>query len=177
MIHNDKFNFIKNPLLLLYGENDVNDPDRYLKRLINFKRGLSTLNLPLEKEAFNNEIDDDLFEQYYLQVQNITDNQTPTNSNYKRIFATNYFKPYFFNPSEPDLVLYLIQFKKKITITNSDNFTKLILNLLNAFSIWFGLGILDLHVYVHLLIHKIRCTLIFICWRILDFERFILIRL
>ena len=177
LIHNDKFNFIKKPLSLLYGENDVNDPDRYLKRLTNFKRGLSTLNLPLEEEAFNDEIDDDLFEQYYLQVQNITDYQTPTNSNYKRIFATNYFDDYDLDIYKPDISLNLIGFKKKLTITNSDNFTKLILNLLNAFSIWFSLGVLDLHVYVHLLFHKIRSILIFLYRLILDFERFILIRL
>ena len=177
LIHNDKFHLIKNPISLLYGENDVNDPDRYLKRLINCKRGLSTLNLPLEKDAFNNEIDDDLFEQYYLQVQNITDYQTPTNSNYKRIFATNYFESYEFDTSGPDLTVYLIQFTKKLTMTNSDNFTKLILNLLNASSVWFGLGVLNLHVYVHLLFHKIRCILIFLYRLILDFERFILIRL
>ena len=177
LTHDDKFNFIKNPLSLLYGENDVNDADRYLKRLTNFKRGLSTLNLPLEEEAFNDEIDDDLFEQYYLQVQNITDQQTPTNSNYKRIFATNYFERLHFVTFKPDISLHLIPIKKRVTITNSDNFTKLTLSLLNAFSIWFGLGVLDLHVYFHSLFHKIKYTLIFFYRLILDFERFILIRL
>ena len=178
LTHNDKFNFIKNPLSLLYAENDVNYPDRYLKGLIDFKRGLSTLNLPIEEEAFNNEIDDDLFEQYYLQVQNITDHQKPTNSNYKRIFVNNYIDSnYDWESSKKYLSLHLIQFKKKLTITNSDNFTKLLLNLLNVFSIWFGLGVLDLHVYVHLLYHKIKSIIIFTYWRILDFERFILIRL
>ena len=176
LTHDDKFNFIKNPLSLFYGENDVNDPDRYLKRLIDFKRGLSTLNLPLEEDAFNNEIDDDLFEQYYLQIQNVTDHQTPAKSNYKRIFATNYYNVDS-DTSKPDLSLHLIPFKKKLTITNSDNFTKLILNLLNAFSTWFGLGVFDLHVYVHLLFDKIKSILIFTYWLILDFERFILIRL
>ena len=176
-IHEDKFYFIKNPLSLFYGENDVNKPDKYLKGLINFKKGLSTLNLPLEEEIFNNEIDDDLFEQYYLQVQNITDHQTATNSNYKRIFATNHFNRNVLSTSKPDLALHLIQFKKKLTITNSDNFTKLLLNLLNAFSTWFGLGVFELDVYVHLLFQKIKSILTFTCWLILNFKRFILIRL
>ena len=125
LIHNDEFHFIKSPLSLLYGVNDVNDPDKYLKSLINFRRGLSTLNLPVEKEAFHNEIDDDLFEQYYLQVQNITDHQIPTNTNYKRIFATNYFEyEDDFDITTPDISFKLIQFKKKLTLGNNFKVTK-----------------------------------------------------
>lgn len=152
LVHEDKFTLIKNPFSLFYGENEVNDPDKYLKRLMtNYKTKLNmiTLNLPVEKEAFSDKIDDDLFEQYYLQVQNITDHQTSINSNYKRIFTTNDLNTVQIASSDPDLSFHLILFKKKLMITNLDNFTKLILNLLNALSIWFGLGVLDLHVYVY----------------------------
>ena len=167
----DKFNFIKNPSSLFYGENDAT---HYLNNLLNnFKRSsnhLRTLKLPLKENHFNDEIDDDLFEQYYLQVQNVTNKYLSTDSNCTRSLATNYYSEQFVDGKKPDFIFKLIFYKKVITITNRDNHSRLIISLLNVLSIWFDLGVLDLHAYVH----KIKFIFIFIHKLILEIERFIL---
>ena len=164
----DKFNFIKNPISLLYGENDA---AHYLSNLLNnFKSSfnhLKTLKLPLEENHFKFEVDDDLFKQYYLQVQNVTDNYLSTDSNYQRPLATNYYE--ILRGQKPDFIFKLIFYKKVITITNRDNHSRLIINLLNVLTIWFDLGVLDLHAYVH----KIKVIFIFIRKLLLKIERFI----
>ena len=170
--YNDKFNFIKNPLSLFYGENDA---AHYLSNLLtNFKRSfnhLRTLKLPLWENHFNYEIDDDLFEQYYLHVQSVSDNYLLTHLNYQRLFATNYYSEEFVDDRQkPDFIFNLIFYEKMITTTNRDNHSRLIISLLNVLSIWFDLGVLDLHAYVH----KIKFIFIFIHKLILEIERFIL---
>ena len=177
IIRDDKFNLIKNPLSLFYGENDLNDADKYLNKLMNYftnKFSLQTTNLPIETPNFSDEIDDDLFEQYYLQVQNITDHQMPPNSNFRRSFTKSNLEHDSFRNSIklPDISFGLIFFKKVIKITNEDNYTKLILNLLNVLSLWFDLGVLDLHCYVY----KIRFLFLFTCKLVLEIERQLLIR-
>ena len=146
----DKFNFIKNPLSLFYGENGLNDAAHYLNNLLNnFKRSfnnLRTLKFPLKENHFKFEVDDDLFEQYYLQVQNVTDNYLSTDSNYQISLATNYYHEYVDRKSY-DFNFNLIFYKKKVVISNDDSSTKLVLNLLNILSFWFDLGILDIHIY------------------------------
>ena len=172
LIYYDKFNFIKNPISMFYGENEVNNPAHYLSNLLNnFKRSfnhLRTLNLPLKESHFNDEIDDDLFEQYYLQVQNVTDNYQSTDSNYQRSFATNYYE--IINRQKSDFIFNFIFYKKVITVTNRDNHSILIINLLDIFWLWFDLGVLELHAYVH----KIKFIFIFTCKLLLEIERFIL---
>ena len=171
----DKFNFIKNPSSLFYGENDA---VHYLSNLLNnFKRSsnhLRTLKLQLGEKHFNDEIDDDLFEQYYLQVQNVTDNYLSTDSNYQRLLAINYYseerRDSYLHRETPDFIFNLTFYKKVITITNRDNHSRLIINLLNILSIWFDLGVLDLHTYVH----KIKFIFIFILKLLLEIERYTL---
>ena len=172
LIYYDKSNFIKNPISVFYGQDDSAN---YLSNLLNnFKRSfnhLRTLKLPLEENHFNDEIDDDLFEQYYLQVQNVTDNYLSTDSNYQRLLATNYYAEEYVDDGKiPDFIFKLIFCKKVITTTNRDNHSRLIMNLLDILSIWFDLGVLDLHTYVH----KIKFIFIFICKLLLEIERFIL---
>ena len=120
IIRNDKFNFIKNPLALLHGQNDLNDVDEYLNKLKkNFYKAhrRRTLNLPLEEETFNDKIDDHLFEKYFDQVQRKIDERTPINSNYKRLSIKNYPEIYGFNASKPDFTFSLVFFKKVINFS------------------------------------------------------------
>lgn len=154
--YEDKFDFIKNPSLF-NDENDLNDFSRFLSNLINNKFDLRTLNLPIEKQHFNLEIDDDLFEQYFNQIENVTSDDSKPGSNYRRQFAINHLeKGKNSKLYDADLNFELIFFKKIIVLTNQDNFAKLIMSLLNALSIWLNLDILDLHVYILDLFSKIR---------------------
>lgn len=87
----DKFNFIKflfeSPFALFSGQNAVNDIDAYLGSLLrNFKdtSHLVTLNMPVKKSLFGYEIEDTLFEQYFMQITNKSNHEMPANLNYQR---------------------------------------------------------------------------------------------
>ena len=151
----DKFIMIKSPSLLFHKNNDLN-------LLLNFELNynLRTLNLPSENEDLNKEIDNDnLFEQYY----NEYGHKSPFNLNFQKLFITTKLKQElrFQNFTEPDFEFKLNFKEDKILITNEDNFTKLILNLLNALSLWTDLCILNLHIYAHQLYCKTKLVFFF----------------
>ena len=92
----DKFNFIKrflkNPFSVFFGQNYLNNVDKYLTKLSDdFKRdkNLTTLHLPLDKSNFNLKINDTAFENYYYEKQVQKDETTFKNPNYERQFANN----------------------------------------------------------------------------------------
>lgn len=146
----DKFRNFKNPLSLFY-ESNFNDVNSYLLGLIENRFQIGTLSLP--KVIDDIEIDEYLFEQYFRQVQNVTDHSIPINPNYQREFATNYqTRSLTGDLNAFDFEFQLIHFKKVITSTNDDSYAKLILSLLNVLSIWYDMGILALHWYIDKLI-------------------------
>ena len=74
--------------------------------------------MPSEKVNSNNEINDDLFEQYSSQ-----EIKSSLNSNIQKLFITTNVKQYMvFNKS--DFIFELNFLKNKILITNEDNFHK-----------------------------------------------------
>ena len=99
---------------------------------------LRTLHLPIEKEHFSVELQEDLFEQLYsLQ----TGRNKPAHLD-QQVFAPNHFR---YDTSRPEFTFNLLFLQRIVFSTNEENFGKLILGLLNVLSIWFDLGILDLH--------------------------------
>ena len=146
----DKFSYIKNPSQL-FNANNLNG--NYLTNLMaNFDQDhkLRTLYLPLENST--NEIDDELFEQYHHKHVKY---KSATNSNFLRLFITINFQRALSFAAKPGFKFELNFITNRILITNEDNFTKLILNLLNVLSLWLNLCILDLHVYVYYAYFKI----------------------
>ena len=157
--YNDKFSWInqilKNPLLLLQDNDNSNDANLYLLNLIkkfDVNYNLSTLHIPSEKENLNNEINDDLFEQYFKQNN---DFDSPTNSRTVRVFITTNIKNAFSVLDGPNFKFELNFFKSVMKYTYKISFTKVILNILNVLSLWFDLCILDLHVYIYYAYSKI----------------------
>ena len=160
LIYNDKFSWInqiiKNPFLLLQDNDNLNDANFYLLNLIrkfDVDYNLRTLIIPPEKEYLNNEINDDLFEEYFK--QNI-DFDSPTNSQIVRFFIrTNIKENKVKSLNGPDFEFELNFLKSVIKYTYKISFTKVILNFLNVLSLWFNLCILDLHVYIYYAYSKI----------------------
>lgn len=99
----------------------------------------NTLSLPLHYPNFNGAIDNQLFDQFYYLIQNITDYNLKPNLNYKRFFILNFYD--FLTPSIPETPCFNL-------------YAKLIINLLNTLSLWLDHSILDLYVYVHIFIFK-----------------------
>ena len=152
---NDQFSWIKSPSLLFDEVSYQNDVNKHFAKLINKfdeNYNLRTLYLPSEKVNLNNEINDDLFEQYSSQEIKY---KSSLNLNIQKFFITTNVQEIYPDFKKPDFIFELNFIKNKILITNEDNFTKLILNLLNALSLWFSLCILDLHTYVYYAYFKI----------------------
>ena len=140
----DRFNLIKNPMSIFYGKNHLNDIDQYcLKLLKNYKRkiGYATNNLPLRDLLFKSSINNQLFEQYYLQVQNYSDYHLPRDLNYKRLFIINYYETKIFSKESSHFEFQPLFYIKNLVIENQDNYPKLILNCLNLLSMWFNANI------------------------------------
>ena len=139
----DKFHRFKNLLALFYAENNLNDANEYLYRLINNKWNIKTISLLIESNDFNLKIDEDLFEQFISQTQNQTDRNTALN--YRRHFMISHLarKNPNKNRNEYDFTFSLMFLKKKILISNEDNFAKLILSILNVLSLWADISILQ----------------------------------
>ena len=69
-VYDDLFRYLKNPMLLFNGQ-EFDDTTTYLKEmhnLIQTKYGFLTTAFPLEQQSFDLEINDLLFEQFYLHV-------------------------------------------------------------------------------------------------------------
>ena len=159
----DQFSWIKSPSLLFVEDNYQNDVNKHLAKLMNKfdeNYNLRTLYLPTEKVNSNNEINDDLFKQYSSQEIKY---KSSLNSNIQKSFmTTNVKQERNRNLNKPNFIFEINFIKNQIQITNVDNFTKLILNLLNVLSLWFSLCILDLHDYVYYAYFKIVFSFNFI---------------
>lgn len=130
----DKFFFIRNPLASFHGQSDLNDIEGYLGNLLsNYREAhqLVTLNMPIWSRLFDVEIEDELFGQYFTQIQNKSDHDKSANLDYRREFAINYLTQS--HNFKCDFQFSLSMFQKVIIETNPDGFAKLVLNLLSAF--------------------------------------------
>lgn len=130
----DKFEVLKNPLRLLFKENNINDGNHYLTMITNdFKNkfNLSSQLVPLLRESFQTEINDKLFHQFYFQIQDPIDRQYPSSKNSKRTMYNCYEQRFYSLAEEPDLA-FGIDFQARIVkVTNELNFGKLLQNILN----------------------------------------------
>lgn len=165
--YEDKFNFLKSPLSLFYATN-LNDANLYIRNLVqNFKKAHErvTFKLPIEKENFGLQIDDEAFDEYVSKTQSVLDRSLPVCHNYRRDFAINHLKINLDNrrgnrqqrKMSADITFFHIFFKKIIIATNDQSYATFILNVLNVLSIWFGLSVLELFdcVKKHLLVYRL----------------------
>lgn len=160
---NDRFELFKNPKSLFYKTIKVNDAADYLQEMKkNFEEefNLTTRNIILlneETDDFKREIDDELFEQFYLQVQNVSDHNSPVSLNYEqkisKIYVTQDFYP---NHDYPNFKIAFSFLTRQTEIQNDDNNAKLVLSLLNTLSLWLNLYILDIYVYLIFILRPIE---------------------
>lgn len=109
LVVDDKFQNLKRPMRMLCRNEDIFDPDTYLekmKRNFNDRYRLTTKAIPLLESEFdfkNYAINEPLFKQFYLQVQNYSDNYYPQNLNSEREVWNFYTQKFIDNlPEEPD---------------------------------------------------------------------------
>lgn len=97
-----------------------------------------TMKIPLEKDDFEYELEDDLFDQFLNQVQNMNSYNLLDNLDYSQTSTFNLLKG---ERAGPHFTFSLDFIKKTLSVKND---ATLILGLLNV-PFWFDLAILDLH--------------------------------
>lgn len=140
VIKNDLFyllkNLFKDPLALIYEDQNLNEVNEYIRNLLfNFNKTIKmvTTSLPLKSSKFNSTIDNELFEQFYRQIQIEKDKKSSKNSNYEReLFINHYNRTNKLYQNESDFKFYIMFYKKTLIKTNLDNYPKLLINLLNV---------------------------------------------
>ena len=137
--YEDHLNFIKRILSISY-EDDFDDLSGQLPNLKSSEFSFRTLKVPIEKEDFDFELQDDLFEQLFAQIKTKAPRNLLDSSNYHQKSVFNQLKRVDYH-SDSDFTFSLTLIKKT---QSSKNEAKLILGLLNVL-FWFDLGILDLH--------------------------------
>ena len=100
--------------------------------------------LPLDNQS-KHSIDDELFEQFYYQVQNNTDRNVFKIINFERELYSTFLKRKT-HLEDYDLKFYLSLVTNTITMTNRDNYLKLLINIFNVLNIWFNFCVLN-HIY------------------------------
>ena len=151
--YTDRFYYIKNPLALFRVESYVNDDRLYYKKMLeNFRtitnRSSIIRSLKKEKDEFSWEIDDQLLEQYYLQIQMNVDNSPYINPDYNvEVYDLNTLT-FYSTVDQPEIIIKPTIFKCKIITTNDSNYIKLLINILNSLSFWLSISVMDLHIYI-----------------------------
>lgn len=157
---NDQFTYIKKPLSIFYKSNNLLQATSYLSSMKeNFQRKYEHTSLLTVEVGKDNhfEIDDNLFHQFYLQEQNVTDHRYPNNPNSIRQVFNNYIQFSKIEKSEgeqeADFDFFCSFFVLKTVVTNKDTLAKLIQQILNSLSTWFNICLLDLHTYLFKLLY------------------------
>ena len=108
---------------------------------------LSTNLIPLRSEDFEQELENDLFEQHYLQIQKQMDDNYPVNVDFKHQMYSNRISFQFTDWTEPEFAFALGFFVNRTLITNEDNYALLVQNLLNLLSLWTSMNVLQIPVH------------------------------
>ena len=138
--YDDHFGFFRRHFPSLQ-EGDVDDLHGELLELQSNEPHRRTLSLPVEKEHFDQEVDEDHFEQLYSSKKQKNPNKR-TNLNYRQLFVTNHLKKD--RHSDFDFSLTLLFLQRVVHFTNEVNYATLMLSLLNLLSLWLELSVLDL---------------------------------
>lgn len=153
----DRYKYIKNPKALFVQEVDINDATSYLNGMQNnFKNkfNLQTRAIPFH-DFGDTEIDDELFEQYFSQVQNVSDHYYPHNLNINFEIYSSYIDKITVPPHYPTFEFYPSFQLQKTIITTDGNYAKLIQNILNTLSLCVNICILDISLYINKLLNLI----------------------
>ena len=155
----DNLQLLKNPLSIL-DENSESGANKYLNVMKRrFKANYNLTSHDNVVDDFGATIDDGLFEQYYLQIQNVTDYYDETPSNFRQNVYSIYTQPILRNKTGFEDFIFSHSFtSRQMKITNKENYTKLVISILNTFSLWFSLCVLDIVIYIHKTVEFfIRC--------------------
>ena len=136
--YDDNFKLIKQ--LMSTNSNKANSIDDEISKFKS-KFNSTCYSLPITESDFDLEIDGMLFGQLILQNKLILDRESGKSFHFERKFLLNYLDT--FEQRTFDFEFVPIFNRRKMIIQNSDNYTKLIVNLLTVLTLWFDFQILN----------------------------------
>ena len=144
IVREDQFELLKDPRRLFQERVQVNDVKTYeaLRKSLKENYNLTTEDFPLDRD-FDAEVDNELFEQH---AKAFTDQATFKSRDFEQNVANTYtnvaYSPY--KLLKPDFSFSFSFLVRRVVITNRENYTKLVVSLLNTLSLWLDICVIDM---------------------------------
>ena len=151
IVREDQFELLKDPRRLFQERMKVNDArtEEEMRRQFEENHNRTTDQLPLDGH-FDAEMDNELCEQY---AETVIGQSVFHSLDFEQNIANTYANVYY-TPSE--LSTYFPQFKfsfsflvRRVVITNRENYTKLVVSLLNTLSLWLDICVVDMGAWLN----------------------------
>ena len=144
IVREDQFEQLKDPRWLFQEMVKVNDPKtgEVMKKRFKEDHNRTTEHLPLD-ENFDAEVDNELYEQY---VKTATKNSVFKSLDFEQNIANTYTNVYYaqFSHNSPHFSFSFSFLVRRVVITNRENYTKLVVSLLNTLSLWLDICVIDM---------------------------------
>ena len=139
LVQEDQFELLKDPRRLFQERVQVNTREVLMKR---FKEdhNLTTDHLPLV-EYLSLEVDNELYEQH---VKTVTEKSAFKSLDFEQNVANTYTNVYYAPLNEPHFSFSFSFLMRRVVITNRENYTKLVVSLLNTLSLWLDICVIDM---------------------------------
>ena len=160
ILQKDLFEMAKDPRRLFQERVQVNDAKTVEEMRERFEKdhNLTTDHLPLDGH-FDAEVDNELYEQL---EETITYQSVFNSRDFKQKIANTYTNVYYvpFELNFPHFSFSFSFLERRVVIMNSENYTKLVVSLLNTLSLWLDICVIDmgawLNWFVALALHLYR---------------------
>ena len=144
IVREDQFEMLKDPKRLFQERVKVNDAKigEVVRRHFEKDHNRTTDNLPLD-ENFDAEMDNELYEQH---AKMVTDQSAFKSLDFVQNIANTYTNVYYpkLEVNDPHFSFFFSFLVRRVVITNSVNYTKLVVSLLNTLSLWLGVCVMDM---------------------------------
>ena len=143
IVREDQFERLKDPRRLFQEKMQVNDArtDETIRRRFEKEHNLTTDYLPLDRH-FDLEVNNKLYEQY---TKTAIDQSAFHSLDFEQNIANSYTKVYY-TPFEYGFPHFSFTFSflvRRVVVTNRENYTKLVVSLLNTLSLWLDICVID----------------------------------
>ena len=143
IVREDQFELLKDPRRLFHEKVKVNDArtDETIRRRFEKDHKRTSYHLPLDGH-FDLEVDNELYEQH---VKTVIDQSPFPSLDFEQKVANIYTNVYQ-SPAQKDPHFYFsFSFLvRRVVITNRENYTKLVVSLLNTLSLWLDICVVDI---------------------------------
>ena len=141
IVRDDQFELLKDPRRLFQERIKVDDAETEdaIRKRFKDDYNLTTMDPPLDRD-FDTQVDNELFEQH---SRTLLDQASFKSRNFKSGVANTYTSV-FRDHLKPDFLFTFSFLVRRVEITNRENYTKLVVSLLDTLSLWLDICVLDM---------------------------------